>query len=181
MDSENKKVHGVLAEFRNPKELIDAADQVRKSGYKDFDTYAPYPIHGMEEAMGVKKSPLGWIVLGGGLTGCIGALTLMIWVMTTAWPLNISGKPLFDIPIYVPITFELTVLLSAFATLFGLLYLNGLPQPHNPLFNVERFSKASDDGFFVCIESSDDLFSEDKVTNLFRDHGATHIETVYDS
>jgi len=181
MNSDNKKVHGVLAEFRNPKELIDAADQVRKSGYKDFDTYAPYPIHGMEEAMGVKKSPLGWIVLGGGLTGGVGALALMIWVMTTAWPLNISGKPLFDIPIYVPITFELTVLLSSFATLFGLLYLNGLPQLHNPIFNVERFSKASDDGFFVCIESSDDLFSEDKVTNLFRDHGATHIETVYDS
>lgn len=181
MKAENNKVHGVLAEFRNPKELVDAAAQVKKSGYKDFDTYAPYPIHGMEKAMGLKESPLGWIVLGGGLTGGIGALTLMIWVMTTAWPLNISGKPLFDIPIYVPITFELTVLLSAFATLFGMLFLNDLPKLYNPIFNVDRFRKASDDGFFVCVEASDDLFSEEKVSNLFRDSGATHIETVYAS
>ncbi|HKK46318.1 MAG TPA: DUF3341 domain-containing protein [Balneolaceae bacterium] len=181
MKAENNKVHGVLAEFRNPKELVDAATQVKKSGYKDFDTYAPYPIHGMEKAMGLKKSPLGWIVLGGGLTGGLGALTLMIWVMTTAWPLNISGKPLFDIPIYVPITFEITVLLSSFAALFGMLFLNDLPKHYNPIFNVDRFKKASDDGFFVCVEASDDLFSEEKVTNLFRDNGATHIETVYDS
>ncbi|MGD8749363.1 MAG: DUF3341 domain-containing protein [Balneolaceae bacterium] len=181
MEAENKKIHGVLAEFRNPKELVDAAAQVKKSGYKEFDTYAPFPIHGMEKAMGLKESPLGWIVLGGGLTGGLGALALMIWVMTTEWPLNISGKPLLNIPIYVPITFELTVLLSAFAAVFGLLFLNGLPKHHNPLFNVERFDKASDDGFFVCIEATDDLFSEEKVSSLFRDNGATHIETVYDS
>ena len=181
MSKENSKVHGVLAEFRNPKELVDAAEDIKNSGYKDFDTYAPFPIHGMEKAMGLKESPLGWIVLGGGLTGGLGALALMIWVMTTAWPYNISGKPLFDIPIYVPITFELTVLLSSFAALFGMLYLNKLPRLYNPLFNVERFKSACDDGFFVCIESSDDLFSEEKVTNLFRDNGATHIETVYDN
>ncbi|MGD8426275.1 MAG: DUF3341 domain-containing protein, partial [Balneolaceae bacterium] len=168
MEAENKKIHGVLAEFRNPKELVDAAAQVKKSGYKEFDTYAPFPIHGMEKAMGLKESPLGWIVLGGGLTGGLGALALMIWVMTTEWPLNISGKPLLNIPIYVPITFELTVLLSAFAAVFGLLFLNGLPKHHNPLFNVERFDKASDDGFFVCIEATDDLFSEEKVSSLFR-------------
>ncbi len=181
MEAENKKVYGVLAEFRNPKELVDAAATVKKSGYQDFDTYAPFPIHGMEKAMGLKNSPLGWIVLGGALTGMIGALTLMIWVMGYEYPMNISGKPFINFPIYVPITFELTVLLAAFGATFGMLALNKLPRFHNPLFNVERFSKASDDGFFVHIEATDDLFAEEKVTKLFQNNGATHIETVYDS
>lgn len=179
MATDNGKIHGVLAEFRNPKELVDATRSVKKSGYKNFDTYAPFPIHGMEKAMGLKESPLGWIVLGGGLLGAIGALALLIWVTTSAWALNISGKPFLNIPIYIPITFELTVLLASFAALFGMLFLNKLPKFYNPLFNVERFEKASDDGFFVCIEASDDLFAEEKVTKLFRDNGATHIETVY--
>ena len=181
MDQENKEIYGVLAEFRNPKELVDVASSVKKSGYTDFDTYAPFPIHGMEKAMGVKNSPLGWIVLGGALTGMIGALALMIWVTTTEYPMNISGKPFLNLPVYVPITFELTVLLAAFAATFGMIALNKLPRFHNPLFNVERFEKASDDGFFVCIEASDDLFAEEKVIKLFQENGATHIETVYES
>ena len=181
MEAENNDIYGVLAEFRNPKELVDAAESVKRSGYSDFDTYAPFPIHGMEKAMGVKKSPLGWIVLGGAITGMVGALALMIWVMGYEYPMNISGKPYINIPIYVPITFELTVLLSAFAATFGMIGLNKLPRFHNPLFNVERFEKASDDGFFVCIEASDDLFEEEKAIKLFQDNGATHIETVYDS
>src|SRR5699024_6013590 len=181
MEDKNKNIHGVLAEFRNPRELVDAAEIVKDSGYNHFDTYAPFPIHGMEKAMGLKNSPLGWIVVAGGLTGGIGILWLMIWVMTSSWPLNISGKPLFNIPIYVPITFEITVLISAFAAVFSMIFLNGLPKFHIPLFNVERFEKATDDGFFICIESADDLFSEKTVSKLFTDAGATHIETVYDS
>ncbi len=180
MSSNNRKIHGILAEFRNPKALIDVAEKVRDSGYSDFDTYAPFAIHGMDKAMGLKKSKLGWIVLGGGITGGAGILWLMIWVMTNPWPLNISGKPLVNLPVYVPITFEITVLISAFAALFGMLWLNGLPRHNNPLFNVERFKKASDDGFFLCIEASDNLFSKDSVKKLFTDAGATHIETVYD-
>ena len=179
MEKTNKNIHGILAEFRNPKELIDAAENVKESGYSNFDTYAPFPIHGMEKAMGVKKSPLGWIVLIGGLAGMIGALWLMIWIMGYDYPLNISGKPYINIPIYVPITFELTVLLAAFAATFGMFALNKLPKLHNPLFNVDRFDKASDDGFFICVEASDDMFSEDSVSELFTDAGATHIETVY--
>ncbi|TYP92673.1 quinol:cytochrome c oxidoreductase membrane protein [Fodinibius salinus] len=181
MEADNRQIYGVLAEFRNPKELVDAAESVKNSGYSDFDTYAPFPIHGMEKAMGVKKSPLGWIVLSGALIGMVGALALMVWVMGYEYPMNISGKPFINIPIYVPITFELTVLLAAFAATFGMIGLNKLPRFNNPLFNVERFEKASDDGFFVCIEASDDLFAEEKAEKLFRSNGATHIETVYDS
>lgn len=181
METNRKKIFGVLAEFRNPKELIDAASAVQKSGYKKFDTYAPFPIHGMEDAMGLKKSPLGWIVFGGAMIGFFGAVALMVWVMGYDYPLNISGKPFVNPPIYVPITFELTVLLSAFAATFGMIALNNLPRLHNPLFNVDRFEKASDDSFFVCIEAEDDLFSEEKVKKLFSDADATHIETVYDT
>lgn len=180
MEANKKSIYGVLAEFKNPKELVDAASAVEKSGYNKYDTYAPFPIHGMEKAMGLKESPLGWIVLGGALMGLIGAVTLMVWVMGYEYPLNISGKPFINIPVYVPIAFELTVLLSAFAATFGMFALNKLPRFHNPLFNVERFQKASDDGFFICIEADDDLFSEEKVASLFNDAGATHIETVYD-
>lgn len=181
MQTNNKNIYGILAEFRNPKELIDAASAVERSGYKKFDTYAPFPIHGMEKAMGLKKSPLGWISFGGALFGFFGALLLMIWIMGYDYPLNISGKPYINPPIYVPITFELTVLFSAFATTFGIIALNNLPRFHNPLFNVERFEKATDDSFFVCIEASDDLFAEEKVEKLFNDAGAIHIETVYDN
>src|SRR5690625_4745837 len=181
MEADNNNIYGILAEFRNPRELVDAADTVRKSGYKEFDTYAPFPIHGMEKAMGLKDSSLGWIVLGGAVTGMVGILALMVWVMAYDYPLNISGKPFINIPIYVPITFEITVLLAAFAAVFGMLALNNLPRFNNPLFSVDRFDKASDDGFFVCIEASDNLFAEEKVSRLFQDSGATHIETVYDS
>lgn len=181
MEAEKKPMYGVLAEFKNPKELIDATEKVKKSGYQKFDTYAPFPIHGMEKAMGLKESPLGWIVLVGGLFGLVGALTLMIWVQGYEYPMNISGKPYINLPVYVPIAFELTVLFSAFAATFGMFALNKLPTLHNPLFNVDRFKKASDDGFFICIEAEDDLFEEEKVTSLFTEEGATHIETVYDS
>lgn len=174
------KLHGILAEFRNPKELVDAASKVRKSGYKQFDAYTPFPIHGLEKAMGLKESKLGWIVLAHAIIGFVGALTLMIWIMGYDYPLNISGKPFINIPIYVPITFELTVLLSAFGATYGMLFLNGLPKLHNPLFNTERFDKATNDGFFICIESDDDLFVEDKVRKLLNDAGAMHIEGVYD-
>jgi hypothetical protein len=119
-------------------------------------------------------------VLGGALVGLIGAIALMVWVMVYEYPMNISGKPFLNIPVYVPIAFELTVLISAFAAVFGMFSLNNLPKFHNPLFNVERFKKASDDGFYICIEAKDDLFSEEKVSSLFSDAGATHIETVYD-
>ena len=181
MNKSNDKIYGVLAEFRNPRELVDAAAMVEKSGYNKYDTYTPFPIHGLEKAMGLKDSPLGWIVLAGASIGFTGALALMIWTMGFDYPMNISGKPIINLPVYVPITFELTVLLSAFAAVFGMFALNKLPRLHNPLFDVERFNKATDDGFFLCIEASDDLFSEEKVSSLLSDAGATHIETVYDS
>jgi hypothetical protein len=176
----NSSLHGIIAEFRNPRELTDVAVTMSESGYSKFDTYSPYPIHGMDKAMKLKKSKLGWIVLASGLVGFFGAIAMMYYMAVHDYPINISGKPFLNGPAWVPITFELTVLLSAFGAVIGMFYLNGLPKLHNPLFNVDRFKKSTDDGFFACIEAEDHLFDASKVKKLFEDAGATHIEEVYE-
>jgi len=175
-----QSLYGVLAEFRNPKELLDAAETVNKSGYKNYDTYSPFPIHGMEKAMSLPKSKVGWIVMIHGLIGFFGAIALIYYTIAIDYPINISGKPYVNFPAWVPIIFELTVLLSAFGATFGMFAINGLPRLHHPLFNHKRFKKATDDGFFLCIEASDDIFEDEKVKKLLQDAGATHIEEVYE-
>ncbi len=178
---QERKLHGILAEFSNPGELVKAANTVRSAGYQQFDTYSPFPIHGMDEAMGLKKSKVGLIVLISGIIGGCGALLMMIWMLGIDYTIDISGKPHINLPAFVPITFELTVLLSSFGALFGMLGLNKLPKHYNPLFNSERFSKhATDDGFFLCIESKDSLFAEDKVKHLFEETGARHVEEIFE-
>ena len=180
MSTDNQNLHGILAEFKNPKELTDVAKDMVSAGYTKFDTYSPFPIHGIDKAMNLKKSKLGWIVLGHALIGFTGAVSMMYFMAVMDYPMNISGKPFFNAPAWVPITFELTVLLSAFGAVFGMFFLNGLPKLHNPLFNVERFKKATDDGFFACIEAEDDAFEAEKVKDLFEKAGATYIEEVYE-
>lgn len=180
MSTESKNLYGILAEFKNPKALIDASAKVVEAGYDKFDTYSPYPIHGIDKAMKLPKSKLGLIVFGHAILGFTGAIVMMYWMSVIDYPINISGKPFFNAPAWVPITFELTVLLSAFGAVFGMFFLNGLPRLNNPLFEVERFKKATDDGFFVCIEAKDSKFQEDLVRQLFEEAGATHIEEVYD-
>ncbi|MEX2364266.1 MAG: DUF3341 domain-containing protein, partial [Balneolaceae bacterium] len=173
-------LHGILAELKNPKQLLDVAKMMSKSGYTKFDTYSPFPIHGIDKAMKLKKSKLGWIVLTCGFLGFAGAVSMMYYMLVIDYPINISGKPFFNAPAWVPVTFELTVLLSAFGAVFGMFALNGLPKLHNPLFNVTRFKKATDDGFFACIEANDSMFETSKVKKLFEDAGASHIEEVYE-
>lgn len=175
-----KQLYGILAEFRNPKELMDAAKTVTQSGYQNYDTFSPFPIHGMDKAMSLKKSKLGWIVIGHGLLGFVGALTMISFMMIANYPLNISGKTLLNIPAWIPVTFELTVLLSAFGAVFGMFFLNGLPKLNHPLFSSENFKKATDDGFFVCIEADDPQFETEKVQHLLKEAGASSIEEIYE-
>lgn len=177
--SETKNLYGILAEFKNPKDLLDAARKVNRAGFKEWDSYSPFPIHGIEKAMGLKKSKVGWIVLAHALVGFFGALALMMWVTGVDYPMNISGKPGWNFPAFVPITFELTVLFSAFGAVFGMFFLNGLPKLYNPLFNVDRFKQATDDGFFISIGVEDRLFDEEKTRKLLEDAKATHIENIY--
>lgn len=179
--SKKNTLYGVLAEFRNPKELIDAATIVNKNGYRDFDTFSPFPIHGMDKAMSLQKSKLGWIVISHGLIGFSGAIAMIYWMMVVDYPLNISGKTLMNVPAWIPVIFELTILLSAFGAVFGMFFLNGLPRLNHPLFNSENFKKVTDDGFFVCIESEDPQFDSEKVQKMLAEAGGTNIEEIYDA
>jgi hypothetical protein len=178
--SDQPVTFGILAEFANTGDLMKAATKVRDAGYKKFDVYSPFPIHGMDDAMGLKPSKLGWIVLGHALVGLIGAVALMVWTSSVDYPINISGKPYINAPAFVPVTFELTVLLSAFGAVFGMFFLNNMPKHYNPLFNSDRFSRVTDDKFFICIESDDMLFEKDKTTDFLKEIGATYTETVND-
>lgn len=179
-ESSNNKIYGILAEVRNPKELIDIARTVNKNGYKKYDTFSPFPIHGIDKAMSLQKSKLGWIVLSHGLLGFAGALSMIYYMMVYDYPLNISGKSLLNIPAWIPVTFELTILLSAFGAVFGMFFLNGLPKLNHPLFTSENFKKATNDGFFICIEAEDPQFEPEKVHNLLSEAGATNIEEIRD-
>ncbi len=181
MSTVNKNsVYGILAEVRNPKELIDIARLVNKNGYKKYDTFSPFPIHGIDKAMNLQKSKLGWIVFSHGLIGFTGAIAMIYFMMVYDYPLNISGKPFMNIPAWIPVIFELTILLSAFGAVFGMFFLNGLPKLNHPLFTSENFKKATDDGFFICIEADDPQFDREKVEKLLKDAGATNIETVHE-
>ncbi len=179
--SSKENLFGVLAEFDNPADLMDAASATKKAGYKKFDTYTPFPIHGMDDAMGLKPSKLGWIVLIHGIIGLLGGIALQVWSMDISYPMIISGKPTINLPAFIPVTFALVILLSSFGVFMGMFFLNKLPRFHNPIFHSDRFEKASDDGFFLCIEAKDPLFSESKTTEFLKKAGATYTETIPDS
>ena len=172
----------LLAEFDTPGECLHAAEALRDAGYKDFDTHTPFPIHGMDSAMGLGDSKLGWIVFPIGLSGTCLAFLMMHWMNNIDYRLIIGGKPasIASIPSMVPIMFELTVLLSAFATVFGMLGLNKLPRHHHPVFNSERFAAFSNDKFFVSVESTDPKWNVDKTRKLLEGVHAKHIELLYD-
>ncbi len=172
---------GLLAEYEHPAALLRAAEKVRDAGYQKFDTYSPFPVHGMDDAMGLKPSKLGWIVFIHGLLGLTGALAMITFMAYFDYQVNISGKPYLNWPAFVPVTFELTVLLSAFGAVFGMFFLNGLPRHNHPLFNSEKFLRATDDKFFLCIESEDTLFAEEKAQKILTECGAIHIEKIYDN
>ncbi len=170
----------ILAEFATAREVVHAAERVRDAGYKNWDTHTPFPIHGMDKAMGLDQSKLGAIVFPAAMTGTTVAFVMMWWMNGIDYPLVIGGKPGFSLPSQIPIMFELTVLFSAFASVFGMLGLNKLPRHHHPLFNSERFSACSDDKFFVAIEAEDPKFDPEKTKKLLEQCHAAHVELVYD-
>lgn len=176
--SKRHNIYGLLAEYRNPGELMRAAGHIADAGYQKYDAYSPFPIHGMDQAMKLKESKLGWIVLIHGVFGLLGGLGLQILTQSVFYAHNVAGKPFVNLPAFIPVTFELTVLFAAFGAFFGMFYLNNLPKLHKSLFNSENFARATDDGFFICIESDDELFSEGETGKLLRDVGAVNIEKV---
>jgi hypothetical protein len=151
-------IYGLLAEFEKPEQLLAAAERAHEAGYRRMDAYTPYAVHGMAKALGRSRTMVPLITLIGGIVGGCGGFFLQYWVSTTAYPLNIGGRPLNSWPSFIPVTFELTILGAALSSVLGMLALNGLPMPFHPLFNEPRFALASRDRFFLCIEARDKKF-----------------------
>jgi hypothetical protein len=173
--------YGVVAEFETAEQLIQAAEKARLAGYRAFETYAPFPVEGLSEAMALKRNAVPLITLLGGLAGGLGGFFFQYWVNVIAYPLNIGGRPFNSWPAFIPVTFELTVLGASLSAVFGMLALNGLPQPHHPLFNNDRFAKhASSDRFFLCIEARDPKFNLSDSSNFLKSLNAVYVSEVED-
>ncbi|MEN0019861.1 MAG: DUF3341 domain-containing protein [Planctomycetota bacterium] len=178
--SEGQPIYAVLAEFDTPADVYHAAEMVRDAGYKKWDVHSPFPIHGMEEAMGVKRTLLPWLVGGAALSGFTAAVAMQYFMNAIDYQFVVQGKDDWAWEAYLPVTFELAVLFSAFAALLGMLSLNGLPRFHHPIFNSERFLSSTDDKYFIAIESKDPRFDPQATPAVLRDAGASHIELVED-
>ena len=171
-------IHGLMAEFESPTTLVAAANKTREAGYVDVDAYSPIPIEELHHAIGFKSTKLPLMVLIGGLLGGSGGFALQYWVSAVAYPLNIGGKPLVSWPMFIPVTFECTILGAALTAVFGMFMLNKLPQPYHPVFNNPRFALASRNRFFLCIESTDQRFDLDKTRAFLDTLGAHEVTTV---
>ena len=154
-------IYGLMAEFHSPESLLHAAERASREGFKRMDAYTPFPIEGLAEALRIGPTRVPLMVLIGGLIGCIGGFLLQYWIAVIWYPLNVGGRPLNSWPAFIPVTFELTILLAALAAFLGVLALNGLPMPYHPVFNVPQFELASRNRFFLCIEAADPRFERD--------------------
>ena len=180
---------GLVARFANPAELMHAAEAVRKAGYRYWDCHSPFPIHGIDHAMGISRTILPVVVFGAGAAGCTAGFLLQsftnsfdfsIWalVWVTGYPFLISGKPLLSFPAFVPVMFELTILLSALTAAFGMLAFNQLPELYHPLLKHPGFGRATDDRFFISIEARDPQFLRSKTGEFLKSLGASSVEVV---
>lgn len=173
-----ERLHGVMAEFDRPEQLLAAAERAREAGYRDMDAYTPMPIEGLAEAIGFRKTRVEQIVFVAGILGATGGFMLCWWMTVVAFPHIVAGRPLNSWPAYIPITFESMVLISCLTALIAMLGLNGMPQPYHPVFNVPEFERASRDRFFLCIESTDALFDVIGTREFLESLGAMEVEDV---
>jgi ActD protein len=157
-----KNLYGLLAEFDTPTELVEGARKLREEGYTKTDAFSPFPLHEIDEALGIRRSILPVLVFFGGITGLLTGLSLQIFVHYIDYPMNIGGRPFLSFPSFIPPTYELTILLAGFTAVFGMLFLNGLPRPYHPVFNVPRFALATREKFFLLVETEDPKFEYDK-------------------
>lgn len=175
-----KRVAGILAEYETSGAVMHAAEMIRDAGYTRWDVNTPFPVHGMDGAMGIKPTPLGWISFAGGVTGGSLGLLMQWWMNGVDYPLNIAGKPAFTMPTSVPVAYELTILLTAFATLFGMFGLNRLPQLYHWAFHSKRFERVTDDRFFITIDAEDPKFNVEKTGEILEKTHPSHLEIVHE-
>jgi hypothetical protein len=173
-----EKVYGVLAEFGSAAELLQAAEKVREAGYQKYDCHSPFPIHGMDRAMGLKRSPVGYIAGICGLAGGLFGMWLQWWTSAVDYPLVISGKPLFSFQAFIIVTFGLAILGAALGAVIGMLAINRLPQWFHGNFYSKSFARFSDDAFFVSIEAEDAKFDSDRTSAFLGSIGGHEVEVV---
>ncbi len=172
------KPWGVLAQYENPADVFHACETVRDAGYSQWDACTPFPVHGLDKAMGLKPSVLPWAVLIIGISGSAFALWFESWTSGNLYPFIVGGKPLFSVPAFVPVWYEMTVLSSCLTAFFGNWIINGLPRPHHPAFSSKAFERVTDDKFFIMVESTDPKFDLEKTKALLADTGATVVEEL---
>jgi hypothetical protein len=175
------KLLGYLVEFEDVDTLMHGCEQVRDAGYTIWDAHTPFPVHGLNEAMGLRPSFLQWLVLGAALTGLATAVALQFGMNYFDYPINLSGKPLNSLPANIPIIFECTVLFSTITCFFGMLGLNNLPRFHHPVFHSARFARFSDDRFFISVEARDPKFDAVQTRELLTGIGGLYLEPLEDT
>ena len=171
-------LYGLMAEFDSAQALLDAAHKVREAGFTKTDAYSPFPIHGLAEAIGFKEHLVPKFVFAAGLAGALAGYGLEYWSQVIAYPLNIGGRPLFSWVSFIPPAFETTILFTAFTAALSMIALNGLPQPYHPVFNVPRFSLATQDKFFLAIEAADPMFDLEKTRAFLGALGSREVVAV---
>jgi Protein of unknown function (DUF3341) len=168
MKAKKQHLYGVMAQFDSPSTLVAAAKETYAAGYRRINGYSPFPIEELSEAIGFTRTSLPLIVLLGGIIGGVGGFFMQYWMEVIDYPINVGGKPFNSWPAFIPITFECTVLVAAFAAVLGMLALNKLPQPYHPVFNAPNFALATRDSFFLVIESKDAKFDHDEVVKFLK-------------
>jgi len=172
------KPYGIVAEFTTAASVLHAAEKVRDRGFSRWDVFTPFPVHGMDRAMGLKNSKVGWFTFLGGVAGYTTGMLMIWWMNAYDYPIVIGGKPMFSPFAAFSPSYELTILFGAFGSLGGMLYLNRLPRLHHPLLKNKRFSLVTHDRFFVVIECADPKYSEEETRKLLHQSGSKHIEVV---
>ncbi len=171
-------LYGLMAEFETPGQLVEAARTTRLAGFRNFDAYTPYPVHELDDAMDLHDNRVSTMTFIGAVMGAIGGFGLLAWASAYAWPLNVGGRPLISVSMFIPITFECTILLGGLTAAISMILMNGLPSPYHPVFNVERFVNASRSKFFLCIESADPKFDLDRTAAFLESLGPEEIAEV---
>lgn len=172
------RIYGVAAEFDSPEELLEAVRTLRERGYRRLDALTPFPVHGLNEALGLRRSPLGWAALAAGLMGASAAFLLQWWAGAVGYPLIVGGKPFFAVETSVPVAFELAVLLASFAAVLGMLALNRLPRFHHAVFDYARYSAVTDDRFLLVIENDGERFDAAQASEALRALGGEHVQVL---
>jgi hypothetical protein len=174
----NLSLYGLVAEFATSEALLEATHCARRAGYRYLEAYTPFPVEGLAEALDFHRTSLPLVVLLGGIVGGVGAYFFQYWVNVMHYPLNVGGRPLHSWPAFIPVTFEMTILIAALAAVLGMLALNGLPMPYHPLFNVPRFALATRDRFFLCIEARDPKFDRTETRRFLESVAAYEVFEV---